>query len=156
MNADDPIPALKPSATVASPPEMPSHRDRPPVNAIRFIAHWEELTEPVNRIPPMPQSPSHFIPTDETLMSTVYFETSEATVTSPLLNRLLQMADGYRENGSLKQASEMYFALAEQHEKSSEGQQARERLVAIAATYEALGQPRQARSVYERLLGEAG
>ena len=86
-------------------------------------------------------------------MSTAYLETSESINTTPLLNRLLRMADSYRERGLLKQASEMYFELAEQHAPSGEGQVARERLVAIANTYEQLGQPRQARSLYERLLG---
>lgn len=86
-------------------------------------------------------------------MSTAYFETSESLITTSLLNRLLRMADSYRERGLLKQASEMYFELAEQHEPSGESQLARERLVAIAETYEQQGQPRQARSLYERLLG---
>lgn len=86
-------------------------------------------------------------------MSTAYLETSESLITAQLLNRLLRMADSYRASGLLKQASEMYFELAEQHAPSGEGQVARERLVAIAETYEHLGQPRQARSLYERLLG---
>lgn len=121
---------------------------RPTTNAIRFLTHQGNHAWPLKR------PSSFFNTTGEEIMSTAYFETNEsATSTTHLLNRLLRMADTYLENGLLKQASEMYFEIAEQHEPSGEGQLARQRLIAIAETYEQSGQPRQARSVYERLLG---
>jgi hypothetical protein len=71
---------------------------------------------------------------------------------SPILNRLLRMADGYRRGGSPKQAIEMYFELAERNAESLEGRQASDRLLEIAEEYEQQGLARQARSIYERLL----
>ena len=71
---------------------------------------------------------------------------------SPILSRLLRMADGYRGSGSPKQAIEMYFELAERNAESLEGRQASDRLVEIAEEYEQQGMARQARSIYERLL----
>ncbi|MCY2989353.1 MAG: hypothetical protein NTY19_15975 [Planctomycetota bacterium] len=71
---------------------------------------------------------------------------------SPILSRLLRMADGYRSSGSPKQAIEMYFELAERNAESLAGRQACDRLVKIAEEYEQQGLARQARSIYERLL----
>jgi len=85
-------------------------------------------------------------------MSTVDAETIETNVLMPILSRLLRMADSYRGSGLSKQASEMYFELAERNAESVEGWQARDRLVEIAETYERQGLPHQARSIYERLL----
>ncbi len=75
---------------------------------------------------------------------------------SPILGRLLRMADTYRRSGAPKQALEMYFELVEKHPASLEGQQAGGRLLEISEEYELQGQLRQARSIYERLLGAAG
>jgi len=71
---------------------------------------------------------------------------------SPILSRLLRMADGYRRSESPKQAIEMYFELAERNAESLEGRQASDRLLEIAEEYEQQGLARQARSIYERLL----
>lgn len=73
-------------------------------------------------------------------------------MSSPILSRLLRMADSYRRSGSPKQAIEMYFELAERNAESLEGRQANDRLVTIAEEYEQQGLARQARSIYERLL----
>ena len=86
-------------------------------------------------------------------MGTVYKETDETSHLMPILSRLLLMADSYRQGGAPRQASEMYFELAERNAESVEGWQARDRLVEIAEEYTQLGQPRQARGIYERLLG---
>jgi hypothetical protein len=87
-------------------------------------------------------------------------QVSEVTVTvsespvrpSPILGRLLRMADTYRRSGAPKQALEMYFELVEKHPSSVEGQEANGRLLEISEEYELQGQLRQARSIYERLL----
>lgn len=71
---------------------------------------------------------------------------------SPILGRLLGMADGYRRDESPKQAIELYFELAELHGETWEGQHARERLMEMAEDYQRYGMPHQARSMYERLL----
>ena len=71
---------------------------------------------------------------------------------SPLLQRLLRMADGYRANNGLRQAMEMYYMLAETHEDTPEGVQAAARLLDIAERFEREGKARQARAMYERLL----
>lgn len=71
-----------------------------------------------------------------------------------LLSHLLKMADDYHCNGSVEQARELYFELAERDADSVEGMQARERLVEIAEEYEQQGLLHQARGVYERLHGK--
>jgi hypothetical protein len=82
---------------------------------------------------------------------------SESPVrSSPILSRLLRMADTYRRSGAPKQALEMYFELVEKHPESFEGREASGRLMEISEEYEVLGQLRQARSIYERLLGDGG
>lgn len=73
-------------------------------------------------------------------------------VRSPILTRLLQMADVYLRQDAPKQAIEMYFQLVDGHGQTWEGQQARDRLMDVAAGYESQGLLRQARSIYERLL----
>jgi hypothetical protein len=90
--------------------------------------------------------------TGEKAMSAVYAETHETNVLMPILSRLLLMADSYRRGGAPRQASEMYFELAERNADSVEGWQARDRLVEIAEEYEKQSLPRQARGIYERLL----
>ena len=70
----------------------------------------------------------------------------------PALDHLLQMADTYRGENSLRQAMEIYFELAEAHGDTPQGQHARQWLMAIAEQYEFAGNRRQARSIYERLL----
>jgi tetratricopeptide (TPR) repeat protein len=79
-------------------------------------------------------------------------EPQREEVLSPILTRLLQMADVYLRQGAPKQAIEMYFQLVEVHGPTPEGRQAHDRLMEVAADYESQGQLRQARSIYERLL----
>ncbi|MEI7703338.1 MAG: hypothetical protein WCK73_01925 [Deltaproteobacteria bacterium] len=75
-----------------------------------------------------------------------------AAPSSPVLARLLRMADAYRRSGAPHQAMEMYFELVEEHGETPEGILSRERLMAICEQYEQEGKMRQARSLYERLL----
>ena len=69
-----------------------------------------------------------------------------------LLTKLLQMADRYRAENSLRQAMSIYFELAEDHAGAPEAYDALERLLEIAMQYENGGEMHQARSLYERLL----
>jgi len=69
-----------------------------------------------------------------------------------LLDRLLKLADAYRAEDALRQATEMYFELAETYPHTPQGDQALKWLLSIAEHYEHAGARRQARSIYERLL----
>ena len=71
---------------------------------------------------------------------------------SPLLTKLLKIADMYRADESIHQAMSIYFELAEEHAGTPEAYEALERLLDIAKNYEDAGEIRQARSLYERLL----
>jgi TolA-binding protein len=82
---------------------------------------------------------------------------SEAGVTaaSPAntkAERLLALADGYRRQGKVWQAMELYWELVEQFPATGQSETAREALMALAQTYEREGQHHLARSLYERLL----
>lgn len=71
---------------------------------------------------------------------------------TPLLSKLLHIADMYRAEDSVHQAMSIYFELAEEHAGAPEAYDALERLLDIAKKYEDAGEIRQARSLYERLL----
>lgn len=71
---------------------------------------------------------------------------------TPLLTKLLQIADRFRAEDSPREAMAMYFDLAEGHPGTPEAYNALERLLEIASQYENGGDIRQARSLYERLL----
>lgn len=73
-------------------------------------------------------------------------------MTSPILNRLLRMADNYRTSGSLWQAEEMYRTLMDDFEDTPQAEQARKSLMELCEAYELDGQLHHARSLYERLL----
>ena len=71
---------------------------------------------------------------------------------SPVLARMLRMADRYRSESHTRQAAEMYFELLERHGDAPETVRVRERLLEIAQEYENSGECHQARGIYERLL----
>jgi hypothetical protein len=71
---------------------------------------------------------------------------------TPLLSKMLQIADRFRAEDSPREAMAMYFDLAEGYPGTPEAYDALERLLAIASRYEDDGDLRQARSLYERLL----
>jgi hypothetical protein len=68
-----------------------------------------------------------------------------------LLPRLLNIANGYRVAGDLRQASDIYFTLVEEHPQTPEAARAWVLLLQIGEEYERQGETRQARSLYERL-----
>lgn len=79
-------------------------------------------------------------------------ESSQLEPPSPLLTKLLSIADMYRAEKSIHQAMSIYFELAEDHAGTPEAYEALERLLDVAKKYEDAGEIRQARSLYERLL----
>lgn len=76
----------------------------------------------------------------------------ETTPSNPLLGRLLKIADGYRAENALYQATSIYFELAENYPGTPAAYDGLERLLEIAERYEQEGKVRQARSLYERML----
>ncbi len=71
---------------------------------------------------------------------------------SPVLARLLRMADGYLRAGAPHQAIEIYLELVDGNGATPEGEAARDRLLEICDGYERAGKMHQARALYERLL----
>jgi len=69
-----------------------------------------------------------------------------------LLDHLLGMADMYADNGSLRQAIELFFELVSDHEGTDHALLAGDRLMAIAQVYKDHGELHMARGIYERLL----
>jgi hypothetical protein len=72
--------------------------------------------------------------------------------THALLQRLLVMAQGYRADGDIRAAMELYWLLAEEHQETRQATTAKEVLLEMAAGYESRRAPHMARSIYERLL----
>ena len=65
---------------------------------------------------------------------------------------LMELADRYRAENSIRQAMEIYFELVEDYDDTPQAQQARDRLMEIAEEYECAGKRHHARGMYERLL----
>jgi hypothetical protein len=74
--------------------------------------------------------------------------------TQSLLQRLLVMAQGYRADGDVRAAMELYWLLAEEHQESCQAATAKEVLLEMAEGYERRRAPFMARSIYERLLND--
>jgi len=73
-------------------------------------------------------------------------------VNQALLGRLLAMAHRYRSEGNLRQATELYWTLAEDYPGTHQADAARAVLLGLADGYER-NERHMARSMYERLLG---
>jgi len=74
----------------------------------------------------------------------------KATVDS--LNDLLAMAEHYGSVGSLRQAEDIFWMLAEEHSEAPQAEVARGRLRALAHECERDGFAHEARAIYERLM----
>jgi len=81
---------------------------------------------------------------------------ADAGVNHVLLQRLLAMAQRYRSDGSFREAMGLYWKLGEDHPGTAEADTARVMLLELAAGYERNDAPHMARSIYERLLADAG
>lgn len=68
-----------------------------------------------------------------------------------LAARLLRMADRYREQYAICQATEIYFKLVDEFDDTPSAALAQERLLEIGEHYERNGEFRLARGIYERL-----
>jgi hypothetical protein len=67
------------------------------------------------------------------------------------------MAQRHRAQGTLREAMELYWELAEQHAGTPQADAASAMLLELAERYERDDAPHMARSIYERLLAvEAG
>ena len=69
-----------------------------------------------------------------------------------LLERLFAMAQRYRKDGNLRQASEMYWTLVTDHADTPQAQAATSELLLLAEGYERAGNQHMARGMYERLM----
>jgi hypothetical protein len=67
-------------------------------------------------------------------------------------DHLLSMAHEYRDEGNIRQATDIYWTLWREHSESIHAQAARTALLELAAEYELGGARHMARSIYERLL----
>ncbi|MDO8369926.1 MAG: tetratricopeptide repeat protein [Candidatus Nitrotoga sp.] len=69
-----------------------------------------------------------------------------------LLERLLAMAQRYRSEGNLHQATDIYWTLVDVHPGTLQADAARAELLGIADEYEQKDDRHMARSIYERLM----
>jgi hypothetical protein len=73
-----------------------------------------------------------------------------------LIGRLLGMANRYRLEGNLRQATEMYWSLLENHNGTRQAEAAKIALMDVAIGYELDDSRHMARSIYEDLLKYEG
>ena len=66
------------------------------------------------------------------------------------------MAHRYRSDGNLRQATELYWTLAEDYPETPQADAARAVLLGLAEGYERNEARHMARSMYERLMGMEG
>ena len=67
------------------------------------------------------------------------------------LEHLLEMARRYHKEGSIRQATDMYWMLWDEHAGTSQALESRDCLMELAGTYESEGARHMARAIYERL-----
>ena len=75
-----------------------------------------------------------------------------AAANQALLGRLLAMAHRYRSEGNFRQATELYWTLAEDYPGTPQADAARAVLLELTEGYERSGARHMTRSMYERLL----
>ncbi|MCY2933302.1 MAG: hypothetical protein WCJ40_03270 [Planctomycetota bacterium] len=73
-----------------------------------------------------------------------------------LIGRLLSMANRYRLEGNLRQATEIYWSLLENHNGTKHADAAKAALMDVAMGYEQDESRHMARSIYEDLLKYEG
>lgn len=74
-----------------------------------------------------------------------------AVANKSLVERLLSMAQQYQSEGSVQQATEIYWTLVDSYSGTTQADTAKAVLLELAETYERNGARRMARSMYERL-----
>ena len=75
-----------------------------------------------------------------------------AAVNRPLVGRLLRMAQQYQSEGSIRQATEMFWTLAEDYQGTPQADAAKAALLEMAECYESDNARHMARSMYTRLM----
>lgn len=78
--------------------------------------------------------------------------TADATMNQSLAGRLLAMANRYRSEKNLRQATEIYWTLVEKYSVTAQARAARLVLLELADEYECNNARHMARSIYERLM----
>ena len=78
-------------------------------------------------------------------------DTTKTTYQNRAIGMLMRIADTYREQNNLRQATEMYFDILHKYPDAPEARLAHERLMELAAYYESRGELRQARYICEQL-----
>ena len=94
-------------------------------------------------------------PSEQTLPASAAPTTAPAVklaIGPTLLERLFAMAQRYRKEGSLRQATEMYWTLVSDHADTPQADAAKAELLALAEGYERAGNQHMARGMYERLM----
>lgn len=81
---------------------------------------------------------------------------ASAVASQAMLGRLLAMAQRYRKGGNCRQATELFWTLAEEHSETPQADAAKAELLELAEGYGRAGAQRMARSMYERLLDLEG
>ena len=77
---------------------------------------------------------------------------ASAAVNRPLVGRLLRMAQQYQSEGSIRQATEMFWTLAEDYQGTPQADAAKAALLEMAEGYERDNARHMARSMYTRLM----
>ncbi|MGQ0708626.1 MAG: hypothetical protein ACT4NV_02645 [Rhodoferax sp.] len=73
-----------------------------------------------------------------------------------MLGRLLALGQRYRQEGNLRQATELFWTLVEEHPQTPQAEAAKLALLELAEGYGRAGAQRMERSMYERLLDIEG
>lgn len=81
---------------------------------------------------------------------------ASAVASQAMLGRLLAMAQRYRKEGNCRQATELFWTLAEEHPETPQADAAKAELLELAEGYGRAGAQHMARSMYERLLDLEG
>lgn len=79
---------------------------------------------------------------------------ADGCVARILRGRLLAMAQRYQSGGAIREATELYWVIAEEHPDTPEADASKAVLLELAASYERSAAPHTARSIYERLLAD--
>jgi hypothetical protein len=77
---------------------------------------------------------------------------ADAAVSRPLVGRLLVMAQQYQSENNVRQATEMFWALAEDYQGTPQSDAAKAALLQVAEGYERNNARHMARSIYTRLM----
>ena len=89
---------------------------------------------------------------NDTLKSDDQAPATTAAPNRTLVGRLLAMAQQYQREGNIRQATEMFWTLADDYQGTAQADAAKAALLAMAEGYERNHARHMARSMYTRLL----